>query len=236
MEAAFIDLLAENSPIVVAGDDDQALYSQLRGASWEHIRSLYSRRDYEVFPLPFCMRCPEVIVGAVNDVIFRARQAERLEGRIDKPYRHYEPVKGADSRLYPKIGLVTTTVQRLKANYFGRYITQCIKQIPKEEIEEAKKKGDPAVLIIGSKQYRNQIEAHLVEEGYTIDLSRDRMDGIERAQGLYLLKQNPTSNLGWRVILEFEKKEFAASCIRNAASQGLSLEDMMPAEMKEVGP
>ncbi len=69
------------------------------------------------------MRCPEVIVGAVNDVIVRARQAEKLDGRIDKPYRHYEPVKGADSRLYPKIGLVTTTVQRLKPNYFGRYIT-----------------------------------------------------------------------------------------------------------------
>ena len=62
MEAAFIDLLAEKSPIVVAGDDDQALYSQLRGVSWEHIRSLYCRGDYEVFPLPFCMRCPEVIV------------------------------------------------------------------------------------------------------------------------------------------------------------------------------
>src|SRR5438034_2357123 len=74
MEAAFIDLLAEKSPVVVAGDDDQALYSQLRGASWEHIRSLYTCGDYEVFPLPFCMRCPEVIVGAVNDVIVRARQ------------------------------------------------------------------------------------------------------------------------------------------------------------------
>jgi superfamily I DNA/RNA helicase len=233
MEAAFIDLLAEKSPIVVAGDDDQALYSQLRGASWEHIRSLYTREDYEVFSLPFCMRCPEVIVGAVNDVIVRARQAEKLDGRIDKPYRHYEPVKGADSRLYPKIGLVTTTVQRLKANYFGRYIAQCIKQIPKEKIEEARKKGDPAVLIIGSKQYRNQIEGHLVEEGYTLDLSRDRVDEIERAQGLYILRENPASNLGWRIILEFEKEEFAASCIRNAASQGVSLGDVMPPEMKE---
>jgi len=180
------------------------------------------------------MRCPEVIVGAVNDVIFRARQAERLEGRIDKPYRHYEPVKGADSRLYPTIGLVTTTVQRLKANYFGRYIIQCIKQIPKEEIEEAKKKGDPAVLIIGSKQYRSQIEAHLVEEGYTIDLSRDRIDGIERAQGLCILKENPNSNLGWRIILEFEKEDFASACIRNAASQGLQLRDVVPAEMEEA--
>src|SRR5207244_3439053 len=104
----------------------------------------------------------------------------------------------------------------------------------KEEIEEAKKKGDPAVLIIGSKQYHNEIESHLVEEGYTTDLSRDRIDGLERVQGLYILKENPNSNLGWRIVLEFEKEEFASTCIRNAASQGLSLEAIMPGEIKET--
>src|SRR5262249_52385852 len=119
-------------------------------------------------------------------------------------------------------------------NYFGRYIVQCIKQIPKEEIEEAKNKGDPAVLIIGSKQYRNQIEAHLVEESYAIDLSRDRIGGLERTQGLYILKENPNSNLGWRIILEFEKEDFASDCIRYAVSQGLPLSDIVPVEMKEA--
>jgi len=73
-----------------------------------------------------------------------------------------------------------------------------------------------------------------VEEGYTIDLSRDRIGGIERAQGLYLLKENPNANLGWRIILEFEKEDFASACIRNAASQGLSLEDVVPVEMKDA--
>jgi superfamily I DNA/RNA helicase len=91
MEARFIETLAERNPIVVAGDDDQALYSQLRGASWDYIRSLYGGHDYEFFPLPFCMRCPEVIVEAVNDIITKARQGQKLGGRIEKPYRHYEP-------------------------------------------------------------------------------------------------------------------------------------------------
>ena len=76
------------------------------------IRSLHKAREYEVFELPFCMRCPEVIVAAVNDVISEARKIEKLGGRIDKPYRHFEPVKGKDSKLYPKIWLVKTTVQR----------------------------------------------------------------------------------------------------------------------------
>jgi superfamily I DNA/RNA helicase len=69
MEAAVIDALAEASSIVITGDDDQALYSQLRAASWDHIRAHYESGDYEIFELPFCMRCPEVIVAAVGDII-----------------------------------------------------------------------------------------------------------------------------------------------------------------------
>jgi superfamily I DNA/RNA helicase len=113
MEAAVIDLLAEKNPIVIAGDDDQALYSRLRGASWDYIRNHHVSGHYDVFELPFCMRCPEVIVGAVNDILEKARERENLDGRIPKPYRYYEPVKGADSALYPHIGLIETTVHRL---------------------------------------------------------------------------------------------------------------------------
>src|SRR5262249_7699455 len=53
IESAVIDLLAESNSIVIAGDDDQALYSQLRGASWDHIRGHYSSGKYEIFELPF---------------------------------------------------------------------------------------------------------------------------------------------------------------------------------------
>jgi superfamily I DNA/RNA helicase len=42
MEASIIDLLSEKNQIVIAGDDDQALYSQLRSASWDHIRARYA--------------------------------------------------------------------------------------------------------------------------------------------------------------------------------------------------
>src|SRR5437588_214444 len=121
MESSIIDILSQHNAIVVAGDDDQALYSQLRGASWQHIRALSHKDEYEVFVLPFCMRCPEVIVGAVNDVIARATGMGRLGGRIEKQYRYFEPRKGVDSRRYPHIVRVTTTVQRTGVNYFGRY-------------------------------------------------------------------------------------------------------------------
>src|SRR5205085_4454099 len=56
LEAGIIDFLSRKSPIVIAGDDDQALYSQLRDASWDYIRSLHHEGKFEVFELPFCMR------------------------------------------------------------------------------------------------------------------------------------------------------------------------------------
>ena len=85
LESAVIELLAMKSPILIAGDDDQALYSQLRDSSWQFIRSLRSGGEFEVFELPFCMRCTRVIVEAVNDVLDQAKRLAKLHGRIEKP-------------------------------------------------------------------------------------------------------------------------------------------------------
>lgn len=163
MEAAVIDLLAEKNSIVIAGDDDQALYSVLRSASWDHIRAHYTSGDYEIFELPFCMRCPEVIVGAVNDIINKAQAIPKLNGRIPKPYRYYKPLKGEDSAKFPRIDLVETSVQRANANYFGRYIEQCIRAIPQADFDAAAANNEPVALIIGSNPYRGAVEQHLKE-------------------------------------------------------------------------
>jgi len=126
LEAGVIGVLAEASPIVIAGDDDQALYSRLRDASWDHIRLLNDEGDYEVHKLPFCMRCPMVVVDAVNDIIAKANEIHRLAGRIEKPYKHFPPAKGSDSAKYPSIDVVETSVLRQGADYMGRYIAGAI--------------------------------------------------------------------------------------------------------------
>jgi hypothetical protein len=82
------------------------------------------------------MRCPEAIVRAVGDIVERARAHELLGGRIAKPYEPYPPRKGPGSARYPRIRIVQTSVQSLKANYFGRYIAEQIDAIPAEEIAE----------------------------------------------------------------------------------------------------
>jgi superfamily I DNA/RNA helicase len=221
MEASVIDLLAERNRIVIAGDDDQALYSQLRGASWDHIRAHYEAGHYEIFQLPFCMRCPEVIVGAVNDVIVNARKDKKLQGRIDKPYRYYEPVKRDDSRRYPKIELVEMSVQRANANYFGRYVEECIQGISEQDFKLAAEKNEPAALVIGSNPYRRQVVEYLIEVGLvTTDIKAELSD---RKRALEILAQNGQSNLGWRIILANEDESIARDAVRATAGNGLQL-------------
>ena len=188
MEASIIRVLADQNSIVIAGDDDQALYSQLRNASWDYIRAYYASGDYETFELPFCMRCPEVIVGAVNEVIKKACDGFKLDGRIPKPYRYYEPLKDEDSKKYPYIELVETTVQRLNANYFGRYIEEFIRAVPESHASLAAENNEPVVLIIGSNPYRHQVEQHLIEKGLLKSIPKVEL--AERQKGLQILNED----------------------------------------------
>jgi ATP-dependent DNA helicase UvrD/PcrA len=232
MEAGIIDLLANKNSIVVAGDDDQALYSQLRDASWDHIRAQYLSGHYDIFELPFCMRCPEVIVGAVNDVLAKARKDKKLQGRIEKPFRYFEPVKGEDSRRFPNIELVETTVQRTNANYFGRYIEQCIRAIPPAEVELAQKKNEPAALIIGSNPYRRQVEEHLIEVGLVKAAKQDELTKMQKAYEL--LNEDPDSNLGWRIILSVEDQSMGRRVVSEAAETGDKLSDLIPDDYRQA--
>jgi superfamily I DNA/RNA helicase len=226
MEAAVIDLLAEKNSIVIAGDDDQALYSKLRGASWDYIRNHHLSGNYDVFELPFCMRCPEVIVGAVNDIIEKALARANLGGRIAKPYRYYEPIKGADSALYPHIGLIDTSVHRLNANYFGKYIEKCIRAISQTDKDAAADRNEPVALIIGSDPYRSQVRQHLVSVGLVTDDVKKEMSLREEA--LQILSQDPNSNLGWRILLASGPGARARDIVRHAAEKGVPLYTLIP--------
>ena len=233
LEAAFIDFLTDTSPIMIVGDDDQALYSQLRDSSWDYIRSKYGGGEYEVFELPFCMRCPEVVVAAVADVIKRARDLAKLEGRIDKPYRYFPPVKGEDSERYPRIALIQTSVQRQSANYMSMFIAQAIDEIPQEEVDAARQGGYPAALVIVPNPYRNQIVQHLEDSGYLVETREPPDTNLDRELGLALLKEDPESNLGWRIILKNEDRQTAAEAVSQTADKTKLLVEFITKELRE---
>lgn len=232
LEAGVIGALSERNAIVIAGDDDQALYSQLRHASWDHIRLLSKDDEFKVFELPFCMRCPKVVVDAVADIIAEARKLHRLEGRIDKPYKHFPPAKGADSAKYPKILNVETSVQSKNVNYMGRYIAQAIAEIPQDEVEAAARGGYPAALVIVAKPYRDQIINYLESAGYSVRTRRKSGSEIDREMGLSILKEKPDSNLGWRIVLDADRPPFLRDVIARTAEGTERLVDIVPGEYR----
>jgi superfamily I DNA/RNA helicase len=90
LEVSLIDLLAEKNPILIVGDDDQALYESLKSASSTHIRERYANRahNFVSFTLPYCARCPQVVVESANDIIKAAKVNGYLKGRIEKPFEY----------------------------------------------------------------------------------------------------------------------------------------------------
>ena len=234
LEAKIVEILGEKNPIIIAGDDDQALYSQLRDASWDYIRSLNNDGEYEVFELPFCMRCPKVIVDAVNDIINMARKIRRLKGRIDKPFKHFPLVKGADSAKYPKIIIAETSVQSKKCNYMGKFISQEIKRIPEDEINASSKDGYPTALVIVAKPYRDQIIDYLEVDGFEIETRSELGDGINRETAFSIIKQCQDSNIGWRIILEIDRPQFLDDVILATKDADVRLVDKIPIEYRNA--
>jgi ATP-dependent DNA helicase UvrD/PcrA len=234
LEASFIDLLTTRSPITIVGDDDQALYSQLRGSSYEFIRNLHRGGEYERFELPFCMRCPEVVVGAISDIVEIARKTNSLRGRIEKPYNYFPPHKEADSKRYPTIKIVATSTQQSNANYMGKYIAEAIWQIPSEEIQESRNEGFPTVLIIGPVHYLRPVAAHLSSEGFRLDIKEDSgQRTLERPEALAILRANPESNLGWRIMLEVDPPRFRTKIIRQSVNEAVPLIGLLSGDYRD---
>jgi superfamily I DNA/RNA helicase len=234
LEAAFIDLLATRSPTLIAGDDDQALYS-MRSSSPRYIRGAHGGGDYQPFVLPFCMRCTESIVGAANDIIDHARGNGYLRGRIDKPYLYYPPRKEVDSHQYPHIRLVEVSAQSLRVNYFGRYIEQQIQQIPEAEIIESRTGSFPTVLIIGPRQYLRQVHGYLQAQGFRCGIPEDSdPTELNIDDGLRMLREQPRSNLGWRVIVETDAPPFAKDVVAASLARAQAIADLLPQEYRDA--
>jgi len=227
-EISIIDLLSGGSDMVIAGDDDQALYGRLRDASEEHIRTLYGREDYLQRNLPFCMRCPSVVVNATNDIIVEAHKRGLLGNRIQKPYEPYP--RPVDSQ-YPTIKIVRASVQTPASNLFGKYVLDSISKIPADEVKESREKGFPTVLIIGTKPYAEPVKTFLEANGYVVETKvtpDERMDDpFTREDGLEVLVHDERSNLGWRILLETDRPTGWEKWVAEAAATGAALYSLM---------
>jgi superfamily I DNA/RNA helicase len=193
LEVSLIDSLAEKSPILLAGDDDQALYD-FKSASACHIRSKHGNEcpDYASFELPYCSRSTRVIVDAVNDVVGAATEHGLLRGRVNKSYMYFEcQAKDEESAENPKLV----------------YLHAYAKQIPwaiEKRIKEIAKtlKSEFSVLVISqTRRQSDAIASALVTKGFNNvrHVVGDKDSDPSLVDGLKLIMEERTSNLGWRI-------------------------------------
>jgi len=232
LETMFINLLAEENAVLLAGDDDQALYG-FKHASANYIRTLANNNDFTKFDLPFCSRCTEVVVEAVNDVINQASSQGLLRERLPKPYHYYPPSKAEDSEHHPKIIYANCTVERGNAPYIGRYVTKRIAEIPEEEIQESREGGYPTALVIGPMQFVRRVYPVLIEQFPNTVLKESSPLEISILDGYKYLYRNPNSRLGWRIVLYIDPFEGIPELIKTIQDTSNELEEMIAPQYKQ---
>ena len=158
LEVAFINELEKRGNILIVGDDDQAVYDG-RCASPDHLREKFKSGEYEIFELPFCSRCTEVIVKGANAFLSAAEAKGHLKGRVKKKYECFIDLKGKDSSRFPHI----ITAQCSLGKTVAKYVDKIVETLEASDIKESWKDGSEyiTVLIIGPKQYLSIVQKQL---------------------------------------------------------------------------
>jgi superfamily I DNA/RNA helicase len=231
LEVSLIDLLAQKNPILLAGDDDQALYESLKSASAEHIRHRFSETtsDYEKFSLPYCSRCTRVIVDAVNDIIKGATQNGYLRSRISKPFQYFhDEKKDCDCDQNPQI---------IYCQLYRRQIPWLIQKRIEDIAKEVRDKF--TVLIISPTRAQCRfIVGILKDKGFQSVRFVDRKDTDEPTllDGLKLLLEDGKCNLGWRIVARLlpEVREFETLLEATYTDDAKNFPDLIGAAQKKV--
>jgi ATP-dependent DNA helicase UvrD/PcrA len=111
-EVGLLEVLARKSPIVIAGDDDQVLYGAWRESSSDFIRRLYNSADFETCSLPFCMRCPEVVIQAFGDVVGKAVRAAFSKDEYRRSFAIILRLRKRIASLIPRSSTFTRRYKR----------------------------------------------------------------------------------------------------------------------------
>lgn len=233
LEVAFIKQLESHGKIMIVGDDDQAIYVNKHDLGTS-LRNLYYSGAYDKFDLPYCSRCPKVIVDSVNDIVEEAIRRGHLKGRIAKQFIAYEPGKEQINSNYPKLQVVNLASVQASA----LFINQFVSSILETELEEYKKRqsAEPLILIIGTKTYlkkfKNQL-ADLAEYMESNQITTDEKTQICDAYSILLKDEN--ANIGWRLLLYHDpiSPPRVQKKILQASINNVPLVELIPDEYKQ---
>lgn len=223
LEVAFINELEKTSPILVVGDDDQAVY-HARNSSPNFLREKFYSGAYQIFQLPFCTRCPQVVVDVTNAFIQNVINSGGFKERVDRPFAPYLEGKEYENAVYPKIiSATTTTIASL-----SKLVISEIRKIPEIDIREAHEKNYPCVLIVGKRQYLNPLAKKLKDIFANVNFTESEKPDYSILEAYELLLAQDSSNLGWRILAEFEFLEDQMRDMLQASFNGIPFIRFLP--------
>lgn len=232
LETHLIDSLAQASAVLIAGDDDQALYA-FKGSSPRFIRELADDEEVEQFDLPYCSRCTEVVVEAVKQIVVEAQRRGNLTDRIKRPYLCYLPEKAQDSDRHPALIHAACSVENNRVPYARKYIAEQIAEIPGEDIRESREGPHPTALVIGPLHYVRPVCEHLAERFANVRLLQSAKGEITALDAYRRLARDFDSRLGWRILLHLEPCDGASDRIERALREKADLGAVLPEEYRE---
>ena len=223
LEVAFIEELEKKSPVLIVGDDDQAVYIS-RNSSPEYLQKKYRSGNYQVFQLPYCTRCPKVIVEATTSFILNAIEKGGLQSRIERPFIPFLDGKEKVNDTYPKIIRATTT----NIPCLARFIINEIHKIPVSEIIESQSNSYPTVMLVGKKQYLNPLSKSLKREFSNVVFHESQDIDFSIVDAYEILIKDRTSNLGWRILAELEFSGIQLVEIIKSSINGTPMINILP--------
>lgn len=208
IESEFVDLLAKKNEIVVAGDDDQALYG-FKGSSPAFIREKFhdSNTEWESKTLRFCNRCTEVIIKYFHALVKKYNldndsDPDPRKRRIKKEFICYMPEgerdsKISDSKANPKIYLIRSCPPDMIAYKIWKELESLTTD---QNIKDVLVIGDGQSCKTILKRVAQQLKDRgfkYVDSKYIDEILPLRHDIIEAYK---LLAKDNTSPLGWRIL------------------------------------
>jgi len=225
LEVELINLLSTKSNILIAGDDDQSLYS-FKHSVPDNIREKHRAGEYTAFELPYCSRSTEVVIDAFHDIVNKAKSEGYISGRIEKQYLYF-PCEDKDkvSAQHPKIIVRKDTQQIQNAYYIDAEITKIFDAEPRFEV----------LIICSLKNQINSLGTALRKKGYN-NVSGDGLPSersTELADGLEYIVKDKDSNLGWRLCAEalMDEAEFKTALLKSV-NRDVAFTSCVPAAVK----
>jgi hypothetical protein len=193
-------LTADVQGVLIAGDDEQALYQELKASLPEIIVSYYEGDVFANAMLPYCSRCSNHVCVAASGFM----ASHRLDDAIAKIYL---PLKVDDNK--PKVQVVATFAPTSAVDYIAKFLEDHQTELAEHTRRmDAGTETDPFLLILtpgGLGFYRPSADDQLqtLVAQYATPAFAHSAD-YRRLAGYCAVNWNPLDNFAIRKVLHYE--------------------------------